>query len=175
MSPDVGTGRICHIIKIIGKERGFYGMTKEEAVIRSILGPVRSEIRTFACAVGITVHLLFDERMSQDDIRVTKHVYPEVAKRTGKSYASVSRKLERMGNLCWDNLGEEGRRTYIGRQLRVSARPGICFFIWLFTAILTDLIMRCWRKCRNCCFREGRSRKVQKKNFVVRIFNSELF
>lgn len=132
MSPDVGTGRICHIIKIIGKERGFYGMTKEEAVIRSILGPVRSEIRTFACAVGITVHLLFDERMSQDDIRVTKHVYPEVAKRTGKSYASVSRKLERMGNLCWDNLGEEGRRTYIGRQLRDIRAPRDMLFYLAF-------------------------------------------
>ena len=111
-------------------------MTKEEAVIRSILGPVRSEIRTFACAVGITVHLLFDERMSQDDIRVTKHVYPEVAKRTGKSYASVSRKLERMGNLCWDNLGEEGRadiyRTAIKRYPRAQGYAFLSGFLLPF-------------------------------------------
>ncbi|HIY00298.1 MAG TPA: hypothetical protein IAA26_00380 [Candidatus Blautia faecipullorum] len=107
-------------------------MTKEEALIRSILGPVRSEIRTFACAVRITDHLLFEKNMAQDDIRVTKHVYPEVARQTGKSYASVSRKLERMGNLCWDNLGEEGRRLYIGRQIRDIRAPRDMLFYLAF-------------------------------------------
>ena len=59
-------------------------MTKEEILIRSILGPIRGGVRTFACAVEITSRLLFEEDMAQDDILVTKHVYPEVARKTEK-------------------------------------------------------------------------------------------
>ena len=88
-------------------------MTKEEILIRSILGPIRGGVRTFACAVEITSRLLFEEDMAQDDILVTKHVYPEVARKTEKSYMAVARQLERMGNLCWDRLGKKERE--IGR------------------------------------------------------------
>ena len=98
-------------------------MTKEEILIRSILGPIRGGVRTFACAVEITSRLLFEEDMAQDDILVTKHVYPEVARKTEKSYMAVARQLERMGNLCWDRLGKKERDLYIGKQLRDIRAP----------------------------------------------------
>ena len=98
-------------------------MTKEEALIRSIVGPARCEVRTFACAVNITRHLLFCENLAQDDILVTKHIYPEVAARTGKSCTAVSRQIERMENLCWEHLDAAGQRTYIGKQLRDIRAP----------------------------------------------------
>ena len=88
-------------------------MTKEEILIHNILGPIKGGVRTFACAIELTAHLLFEEHMAQDDILVTKHIYPEVAKMIDKSYLATARQLERMGNLCWDRLGEEGCRLYI--------------------------------------------------------------
>lgn len=42
-------------------------MTKEEALIRGIIGPTRCEIRVFARAVSVTSHLLFCEGVAQDD------------------------------------------------------------------------------------------------------------
>ena len=124
-------------------------MTKEEILIRSILGPIRGGVRTFACAVEITSRLLFEEDMAQDDILVTKHVYPEVARKTEKSYMAVARQLERMGNLCWDRLGKKERDLYIGKQLRDIRAPEICFSIWHFTAISTNLTTKYWKKIRN--------------------------
>lgn len=98
-------------------------MTKEEAIIRSILGPVGCETSTLACAVRIAVHLLFYENIPQDDIMVTKHIYPEVARRLGKSRTAVSRQIERMENLCWEQLGAEGQKLYIGRQIKDIRAP----------------------------------------------------
>ena len=103
-------------------------MTKQEALIRSIVGPARCEVRTFACAVNITRHLLFCENLAQDDILVTKHIYPEVAARTGKSCTAVSRQIERMENLCWEHLGSEGQLTYIGKQLKDIRSPSDMLF-----------------------------------------------
>ena len=107
-------------------------MTKEEALIRSILGPIKGGVRTFACAIEITSHLLFEENMAQDDILVTKHVYPEVARKTDKSYVAVARQLERMGNLCWDRLSKEERELYIGRQLQDIRAPRDMLFYLAF-------------------------------------------
>ena len=107
-------------------------MTKEEALIRRILGPIKGGVRTFACAVEITSHLLFEENMAQDDILVTKHVYPEVARKTDKSYVAVARQLERMGNLCWDRLSKEERKLYIGRQLQDIRAPRDMLFYLAF-------------------------------------------
>lgn len=107
-------------------------MTKEEALIRRILGPIKGGVRTFACAVEITSHLLFEENMAQDDIQVTKHVYPEVARKTAKSYVAVARQLERMGNLCWDRLSKEEQELYIGRQLQDIRAPRDMLFYLAF-------------------------------------------
>ena len=38
-------------------------MTKEETLIRGILGPVGSDVRQLVCAVQITGRLLFEERL----------------------------------------------------------------------------------------------------------------
>ena len=98
-------------------------MTKEEILIHNILGPMKGGVRTFACAIRITAHMLFEEHMAQDDILVTKHIYPEVAKAVNKSYLAAARQIERMGNLCWDRLDEEGCLLYIGRRLQGTRAP----------------------------------------------------
>ena len=85
-------------------------MTKTEAVIRSILGAVRADIRPLACAVDIAVDLMFIRGVPMDDIYVTDDIYPEAAenfnKMSGASYSAktVSRRIERLSNLCWDTV-----------------------------------------------------------------------
>ncbi len=59
-------------------------MTKTEAVIRSILGAVRADIRPLACAVDIAVDLMFIRGVPMDDIYVTDDIYPEAAENFNK-------------------------------------------------------------------------------------------
>ena len=98
-------------------------MAKEETLIRSILGPAANDIRSLSCALSVIMHLLFSENIPRDDILVTKHVYPKVARLTGKSPTAVSRQLERLGNLCWEQLGEEQKFMLIGRRIRDIRAP----------------------------------------------------
>ncbi len=85
-------------------------MTKTEAVIRSILGAARPDIRPMAYAVDAAISLMFVQKIPMDDIYVTDDIYPDVAKlvrnRRGKpsSPKTVSRRIERLANLCWDTL-----------------------------------------------------------------------
>ena len=51
-------------------------MTKSELLLRSILGPVRADVRPLAYAVDIAGELLFVRRIPMDDIRVTKDGLP---------------------------------------------------------------------------------------------------
>ena len=70
-------------------------MTKTEAVIRSIMGVTRADIRPLAYAVDIAAELMFVHKISMDDLFVTDHIYPDVAKRLrqtlGTSTSSFSR------------------------------------------------------------------------------------
>ena len=118
-------------------------MTKEEILIRSILGPIRGGVRTFACAVEITSRLLFEEDMAQDDILVTKHVYPEVARKTEKSYMAVR---------CTGHvLSYRVCPSRDSPSVPADVPPPCSFFlsIWHFTAISTNLTTKYWKKIRN--------------------------
>ena len=92
-------------------------------MVRGILGPVGSDLRPLICAVQITGRLLFEERIPQNDVQVTKHIYPEAAKLTGKSLTAVSRQLVRLANLCWDQLGEEEELLLFGHQIKDIRAP----------------------------------------------------
>ena len=54
-------------------------MSKSELLVRSILGPIRSDIRPLVCDRN-RLRPLFVQKVSWDDIRVTKDIYPSVAK-----------------------------------------------------------------------------------------------
>ena len=55
-------------------------MTNTEAIIRTILGPIRRDTRPLACSVDCLSELLFVQKIPMDEIMVTKDIYPEVAK-----------------------------------------------------------------------------------------------
>ena len=114
-------------------------MTKTEAVIRSILGAVRADIRPLACAVDIAVDLMFIRGIPMDDIYVTDDIYPEAAenfnKMSGASYSAktVSRRIERLSNLCWDTVVSRGLVTeYIGAPIRDIHAPRDMIFYLAF-------------------------------------------
>lgn len=68
-------------------------MTNGETILREILGPVRSNILPLALAVDITGNLLFEQHFSMEDIKVTKHIYPDVAKLLGKKPDATSKSI----------------------------------------------------------------------------------
>lgn len=126
-------------------------MTKTETVIRSILGAVKSDVRPLAYAVDITINLMFTEKVPMDDIYVTDDIYPEVAKlvktRYGKSSSTktVSRRIERLANLCWDALVARNMVVeYIGAPLSDIRAPRdiifyLAFYIYLDTPFFTAI------------------------------------
>ncbi len=116
-------------------------MTKSEAVIRSILGAARFDVRPLAYSIDLAIDLMFQQKMSMNEIFVTSDIYPEVAKllrkRSGStpSVSTVSRRIERLANHCWDalqsrNLVEE----YFGTQFPdIRAPRDIIFYLAVYT------------------------------------------
>ena len=112
-------------------------MTKTEAVIRAILGLVGMDIRPLAYAVDIAVDLLFVQGRSMDDLCVTNDIYREVAERmkdwtgTIPSTKTVSRRVERLANLCWNTLvARDLVLKYIGTPLHdIRAPRDIIFYL----------------------------------------------
>lgn len=109
-------------------------MTKTEAIIRSILGPIGTDIRPLACAVDITAELIFKKKIPIDEVRVTKDIYPIVAKQLGKSASSISKKIERLSNLCWDAGDVEVLQKIIGKRLYdIRAPRDMLFYLAYYT------------------------------------------
>ena len=116
-------------------------MTKTEAVIRSILGAAKPDIRPLAYAVDAAMNLMFVRKIPMDDIYVTDDIYPDVAKLVNNrrenpaSPGAVSRRIERLANLCWDMLVERGLvLKYIGAPLKdIRAPRDMIFYLAFYT------------------------------------------
>lgn len=109
-------------------------MTKTEAVVRSIFGITRTDIRPLICAVDVAIELMFIKGVPMDDILVTKDIYPAVAQKLGGcSSKVVSRNIERLANRCWDILVSTGRvASYIGAPIKDIAAPRDIIFYLAF-------------------------------------------
>ena len=117
----------------------WFSVTKTEAVIRSILGAAGPDIRPLAYAVDAAITLMFVQKIPMDDI------YPHVAKlvrnRRGipSSPKTVSRRIERLANLCWDALVSRNLvLQYLGAPLENIRAPRdmifyLAFYIYLDT------------------------------------------
>ena len=89
-------------------------MTKSESLIRSIIGPVKMDVRPLAFSVEVMEKLLFSEN---------KHIYPEVAKKFTRTDGAAERQVERAANYCWDNMNPDQKKKYIGRLIIDIRRP----------------------------------------------------
>lgn len=105
-------------------------MTKEEALIRSILGPSPNNIRSFTCAVKTTMELLFVKKKPLDDVQATSDIYEPVAVKLQRNPKTVARQIERLANLCWNAMDEEQKLKYIGRNIKdISAPREMLFYL----------------------------------------------
>jgi len=99
-------------------------MTESEALIRSIVGAVRHDVRPLACAIDVVRKILFVEKIPMDDIFVTKDVYRKVAKILSKKPTAVERSIERLANICWDEMVAGNLvPKYIGKLLSYIHEP----------------------------------------------------
>ena len=124
-------------------------MTKTEAVIRSIFGAVGMDLRPLAYAVDIAIDLMFCQGIPMDEIYVTDDIYPDVAKQlkrrsgTVPSSKTVSRRIERLANLCWDTLvARDLVLKYIGEPLNdIRAPRDVIFYLAFYVHLDTPFFV----------------------------------
>ena len=105
-----------------------------EHIIRDILGPIRPDTRPLSYSIDIVIDMLFVQNTSIDNIRITKDVYPLVARKLRKSTNAVSRSAERLANRIWGALDTEQILKYIGRPLYdISSPCDIIFYLAYYT------------------------------------------
>lgn len=98
-------------------------MTKTEAIVRSVLGPSGGDVRPLVFASDLFAQRMFVENIPMDDIKVTKEIYPYVAKLLKKRAGAATKSVERLANRCWD-LGDRERLNEIaGKVLRTCPVP----------------------------------------------------
>lgn len=90
---------------------------KSEALLRLITGLPAHRLRPFAYTIAYSADLMFRVGIPADELLVTKHLYPVVAKQLGKTPEAVARSVERTANRCWDRMTDEQKLVYIGRVL----------------------------------------------------------
>lgn len=98
-------------------------MKKEICVVYEIIGPGTGVAKDFACAICEAERLLFREGIPVDEIRVTRDIYPAVARQLKKESSAVARQVERYGNLCWETMDDRQKQKYIGKELKDIRAP----------------------------------------------------
>jgi len=88
---------------------------KASLLIRYILGYTSCDLRPLTFSIAETADLLFEKNLPWDELRITKHIYPAVAKKLNKKAAAISRSAERLANKVWEQMDEQKQLEYIGR------------------------------------------------------------
>lgn len=111
-------------------------MTTSKGFVRYLLGPARADIRPIIVSIGLTVELLYVRQVAQDDLHITRDIYPEAAKSLGKpNEKSVAKAVERLAANCWNALEEDDglMELVIGKRLRRRPSPHeILFYLACF-------------------------------------------
>ena len=117
-------------------------MITAESLFFAILGTTRAEITPSVLATEITAELLFDENLGFDDFRITKDVYPTVAKLLRRSSDSVSRSVERM-TACGAAEARSSCEKSPGRSGCCRVPPGKRSCIWRIICVRSVRSLRC--------------------------------
>ena len=88
---------------------------KSNLLIHSIVPFVRSDLRALSESVAVTANILFVEGLPLDELKITKHVFPAVAKTLDKKVSAVCRAAERLANEVWEHMDDDMQKTIIGR------------------------------------------------------------
>ena len=84
--------------------------------IRLNQGHTKSDNRPIAYSIAEAADLLFNQNTPWDEIKVTKDIYPGVAKQLGESSSATSHSVERLVDHCWDHMAPQQKIEYIGRD-----------------------------------------------------------
>lgn len=123
-------------------------MLSSEKLVLNILGFTRTDIRPFAYAMDIVVDLLFKQKISKTNIKITKDIYPVVAQKLHKSSHAVAKSAQRIAALCWDTARRNNLIVELfGRPLiETPATHDILFYLAVllyfgkpFFTVLQDL------------------------------------
>lgn len=98
-------------------------MTKTEALLHRLLDQEGGDIRPLACAVDVMAERMFRDKMDFDDIHLNCHVYPEAARRRGRTEEAVSRSAQRMARNCWDKGNLDVLEEILGFRPRRPPLP----------------------------------------------------
>lgn len=98
-------------------------MTKNEKLVRSILGPARVDVRLLVFAIDIVVEIMFFQGVPMDEIFVTKDVYPSEAQITRSRPSSAVRRIERLLIQYIDYGDAETLEKVFGRKGRLAFQP----------------------------------------------------
>lgn len=106
-----------NMIALSLKCRGAIMTHRAKLMIRLIMGHSNSDICPLAYSINEAANLLFVQNIPWDEIKITKDIYPAVAKKLGKSPSATARSVERLVNRCWDKMTPQQKQQYIGRDL----------------------------------------------------------
>ncbi|MBE5785729.1 MAG: hypothetical protein E7330_08035 [Clostridiales bacterium] len=110
-------------------------LTSSEKLIYFIIGMTRSDIRPMAKAMDVIIDLHFLQGIPKCEIKMTKHVYPQVAAMLNKSSASVERSVERLANLCWDTAVKDNMIDKLTGRPHLAA-PSVSDILFYFCYLL---------------------------------------
>ena len=114
----------CHIMELHQSGKAVPQMTESERLLRSILGPTRSDIRPLAFAIAVAEELLFNQGLAMDDVQITKQIYPMVARQFRKTDNAAAKCVERLSRLCWEAMvAQDLVAQYLGRAIQQSPTP----------------------------------------------------
>lgn len=105
-------------------------MTKTEALVRSVLGSNRKNIRSFSLSIDLIIQKALEHNCSFEDFPVTKEIYTEVAKGMNKDWKAVSKQVERITFACWKSGDRARLNEIVGYELQYKPRPSelMCYF-----------------------------------------------
>ena len=109
-------------------------LTRIERLIYSLFGSTRADIRPFIYAIHVVIELHLVQRIPRADIQVTKDVYPQAAQQLNRSTPATARSIERLANLCWDEVCRQGRILELfGREyMDVPSAADVLYYLAYF-------------------------------------------
>lgn len=103
------------------------------ALVRSILGFTRCNIKPLVYSIDIAYDLIFVQGKERSSLRVTKDVYVDAAKHFPKiDHKSVVRQIQRSCHRCWNQIRKNKslRNKFIGnRSLEIESPSEIIFIL----------------------------------------------
>ncbi len=104
-------------------------MSKSELLVRSILGPIRSDIRPLVYAIEIASDLYLFRKFHGTIFALRRTSIPLSQKQLKRTSNSTARQIERLAKPCWEVLLDDNLvLQYIGKSIKDIRAPSDMIF-----------------------------------------------